>query len=181
METLEKVELIREKTGVGYDDAKVALEAAEGDVLDAIIWLERMGKASTQTASYSTSAHARGPVSPEMVQAQASYEESAKRSKAGEGFSNLFNALKRLAKKGLESNFVVERGGKDIVTVPVLILVALTLLWGASIPLLVIGLFLGCHYRFDGAGELGNGVNQVMDAAASSAEGIKNVVMGDDD
>lgn len=181
MDMLEKVELVREKTGVSYDDAKVALEACAGDVLDAIIWLERLGKASVKTASYSTYAGARGPVSPEMAQAQASYEESSRKTKASEGFSNLASALKRLCKKGLDCSFVVEREGKRICSVPVLVLVILTLMWGASIPLLIVGLFLGCHYSFEGAGDLGRGVNRVMDAAADSADGIKRTVLGDDD
>ena len=36
MERLEKVEKIREKTGVSYEEAKNALEACEYDVLDAL-------------------------------------------------------------------------------------------------------------------------------------------------
>lgn len=44
MELLEKVEKIREKTGVSYEDAKKALEEAGGDILDAIVLLENQGK-----------------------------------------------------------------------------------------------------------------------------------------
>lgn len=44
MEKLEKVELIREKCGVSYEDAKAALDACGDDTLDAIIWLEKQGK-----------------------------------------------------------------------------------------------------------------------------------------
>ena len=41
---LEKVEKIREKAQVSYEEAKQALAAAEGDLLDALIELERQGK-----------------------------------------------------------------------------------------------------------------------------------------
>ena len=41
MENLEKVELIREKCGVSYEEAKNALEACDYDVLEAIIAIER--------------------------------------------------------------------------------------------------------------------------------------------
>ena len=40
MDNLEKVEKLREKTGVSYEEAKAALEATNYDVLDAIIYLE---------------------------------------------------------------------------------------------------------------------------------------------
>ncbi len=48
MEKLEKVEVIREKCGVSYEDAKAALDACDDNVLDAIIWLERQGKSTKQ-------------------------------------------------------------------------------------------------------------------------------------
>ena len=38
--TLEKIELVKERTGSTYAEAKAALEAAEGSVVDAIIALE---------------------------------------------------------------------------------------------------------------------------------------------
>ncbi|MCI5721252.1 MAG: DUF4342 domain-containing protein [Firmicutes bacterium] len=38
--TLEKIELVKDRTGVTYKEAKEALEAAEGNVVDAIIALE---------------------------------------------------------------------------------------------------------------------------------------------
>ena len=44
MDQLEKVEKIREKTGVSYEDAKSALEACNYDLLDAIVYLEKLGK-----------------------------------------------------------------------------------------------------------------------------------------
>ena len=38
--TLEKIELVKDRTGSTYAEAKAALEAAEGSVVDAIIALE---------------------------------------------------------------------------------------------------------------------------------------------
>ena len=38
--TLEKVDQVRERTGVSYGEAKSALEISNGDVLNAIILLE---------------------------------------------------------------------------------------------------------------------------------------------
>ena len=55
MEKLEKVEVIREKCGVSYEDAKAALDACDDNVLDAIIWLEKQGKSTKQTANGSSS------------------------------------------------------------------------------------------------------------------------------
>jgi len=40
--TLEKVDMIRERTSVSYEQAKQALEACDGDVLESLIYLEKM-------------------------------------------------------------------------------------------------------------------------------------------
>lgn len=39
--TLEKVDMVRERTGVSYEKAKQALEVSEGDVLEALIYIEK--------------------------------------------------------------------------------------------------------------------------------------------
>ena len=44
MEMIEKVERLRERADVTYEEAKAALEEASGDLLDAMVILERMGK-----------------------------------------------------------------------------------------------------------------------------------------
>lgn len=46
--TLEQVDEVRERTGVSYQEAKEALEEAEGDVLEAIIYLEAKEKSDTR-------------------------------------------------------------------------------------------------------------------------------------
>ena len=44
MDQMEKIETLREKTGCTYTEAKAALEASNGDLLDALCWLEQRGK-----------------------------------------------------------------------------------------------------------------------------------------
>src|SRR3712207_925687 len=39
--TLEKIDIIRERTGVSYTDAKEALEKCEGNVVDTLVYLEQ--------------------------------------------------------------------------------------------------------------------------------------------
>ena len=44
--TLEKIDLVRERTGASYGDAKEALDACGGNVVDAIIYLEKNKKSA---------------------------------------------------------------------------------------------------------------------------------------
>ena len=55
MEHLEKVEKLREKANVSYEEAKAALESCDWDILDALVKLESEGKVNIEnTADFST-------------------------------------------------------------------------------------------------------------------------------
>lgn len=45
--TLEEIEKLRERTNATYEEAKRALEDSNGDMLDALIYLERNGKSKS--------------------------------------------------------------------------------------------------------------------------------------
>ena len=55
MDNLEKVEKLVDKACVTYEEAKAALEQADGDLLDAMIILEKGGKTKApKQSTYST-------------------------------------------------------------------------------------------------------------------------------
>ena len=174
MDLLEKVELVREQTGVSYQDARDALEANNNDVLDAIIWLEGQGKTEARTASYETGSTTTKVSSPEMVEAQQEYQKSSKRTKFGEVWSNFCNEVKHIFRAGLDMTFIAERHSERVLAIPLLFVVIGILCWGAALWLLIIGLFFGFRYRIEGASPVTIDVNDAMDKAAEAAESIKN-------
>lgn len=181
MEKLDKVEMVREKTGVSYEEARAALEQCNYDMLDAIVLLEQQGKARPHTAQHSTQASTQ-TVSYEMVQAQQEYEQSSKKTRANEVVDRMVEVLKRLCTRGLEVSFVVERNDSRVLSLPVLILVILILfLFPATIPLLIVGLFFGFRYRFEGLKDGSVDINGAMGKMADQAESFKNDVIGNND
>lgn len=125
---LELVERVREKAGVGYADAKTALDACGDDLLDALVWLEEQGRSATRTARSSTGAPADG-VSSEMRAAQTAYARSSETGAqmvAG-GFSRLRAWVRRTWRRGMETRVVSRRGGA--VSLPLLPTVAGIVSW----------------------------------------------------
>lgn len=174
MEKLEKVELVREKCGVTYEEAKRALEETDFDVLDAIVMLEREGKASSQTASYATTTEPAGALSEEMTRAQNEYHEQSKKTKFGELWASFCEQVKVIVRSGLDMTFIAERNGERVIAIPLLFVVIGILVWGAALWLMIIGLFFGFRYRIEGASPLTIDVNEAMDKAADVADGLKN-------
>ena len=52
MASLETIDRLRARTGVTYDEAREALDTSDGDMLDALIWLENKGKITPPRISY---------------------------------------------------------------------------------------------------------------------------------
>ena len=178
MDKMEKAELVRSKTGVGYADAVEALEACEYDVLDAIVWLERRGKTTYQAASYTTQGRTDDAIADEMSRAQSDYEQSTRRPDFGRALDRLFDALKGLLRKGVETSFVAERKGRRVFSVPTLLLIVLLILaFWVTIPLLVVGMFLDFRYHFEGIGSVTVDINDLADKASDGVESIKRDVM----
>lgn len=130
MEKIELVETVREKAGVGYADAKAALDACGDDILDALVWLEERGYSQTGTARASTGAPGAG-VSSEMRAAQDAYARSAQsgpRAAAG-WLSRVAAACRRFLRRGMDSKVVSYRNGEKSVQLPLLPTVLGEVLW----------------------------------------------------
>jgi len=171
MVTLEQVERLREKANVSFEDAKAALEATDGDLLNALIHLEKQGKVAPPAGGgYYSSRSAAGE------EQAASQEQEKKRS--GESFAEMMKRFGRfcgrLLDKGNNNYLEAERRGGVVFSLPVTVLVVLLIfLFWVVIPLFILSLFFGFRYRFRGS-ELGrDGVNRVMDSASDTVEEIK--------
>ena len=174
MENFEKVEMLKVKANVSYEEAKEAMEACNYDMLDAMIYLEKQGKVNTgSTASYTTSSGT--DTSSEFEQAQKNYEDSCQRTSFGELLNKFGKWCGKMIQKSVEIDFCVTRKEKMVLKVPALALILALLLafWAVAI-LLVIGLFCDCRYYFQGLDSATIDVNQICEQAAETCENIKN-------
>ncbi len=161
MDTFEKVEKLREKANVTFEEAKAALEEANGDLLDAMILLERQGKADARRESYSTKDDAELMVVDEP-------EKSEK--KHGNAFTD---KLKVLWHKSCENYFVIEKDEDTILNIPIWVFILIIIFtWHVSLIAMVVALFLGCRYSFKGAAEMKT-ANEVCDKVSEAAEKVK--------
>ena len=161
MDTFEKVEKLREKANVTFEEAKAALDEANGDLLDAMILLEKQGKAEERRESYSTKDDAKLMVVDEPAK---------KEKKHGNAFTD---KLKSLWHKSCENFFVIERGEEVLLNIPICVFVIILLFtWHVTLILMVLALFFGCRYSFKGAAEM-KLANEMCDKASEAADKVK--------
>ena len=169
MDNFEKIEKLVEKTGISYGEAKRVLEQADGDLLDAIIILEREGKVQgPRSSTYSTQYEEQTQYVSVPMQVESAMEDDSTRGK-----------LKRITRKVwhfLRTNSLMARNktGEVVFNLPLWgAALILLMFWWITVILLLVSLFVGFTYEFVGEADL-NKVNQVMDKASSAADRVKD-------
>ena len=147
--SLEKVDQIIERTGVSYGDAREALEACEGDVLEAIIYLENMAAI-----------------------------EDNKKIKT-ETIEDLKKWLKDLIDKGNVSRIKIKKEDKEIVDVPVNAGISAGIIGLIFPPLLAFGVIAAVATKITIEITLADGsvqvVNKYISKAAKEVKGKTSV------
>jgi len=165
MEEFEKVERLVEKANVSYEDAKKALEEAGGDMLDAMICLEKAGKVkSPAQSSYNTQGE-QGSKYRDVADAVNRSEDS----KAKSVFKSIGEFLGKAVKYTMDNYFMVLKGHEEIMKLPLWAAIILLLIgWEILLIVMVISLFFDCRYKIVGKNNAGE-VNEFFDQAADLA------------
>lgn len=118
--TLEKIDQVKERTGVSYKEAKEALELAGGDALEAIIQIEQK---NVKTAPQ---------FGPKIEQVG----------------NEVLDVLKELVRKGNVTRFYLEKDGRTILDIPVLAgAIGVLIFTGASAVGIIAALAAGCELK----------------------------------
>lgn len=177
MVTLEQVEKLREHADISYDEAKAALENADGDILQALIDLERQGKVTPPQGGgkYNTGS-IEVSVKTQKENSDKAYtrENDRERSAFSRNMRRFFRWLGEIIHKGNINALVVEKDGTDIMRLPITVLVLLLFIaFWIVVPLLILGFFFSFRYYFHGPDIKSTRVNDAMDSVANAAEEIK--------
>ena len=154
--TLEKIELVKDRTGATYAESKAALEAAEGSVVDAIIALE-----------------------------ETKNKEHDKVDGGSLKDSPIFAKMKEIVDKGNVSRILISKDGKTIVNFPVTagVIGAVLVPWGAIFGI-VAAVGTQCNIDFvDDKGKVvdidGKVVGVYDKAKGLIVKGVEKVEQGD--
>jgi len=152
---LEKIELVKDRTGATYAEAKEALEAADGSVVDAIIAIE------------------------EKINKE--YEDVKGESLKD---SPIFAKMKEIVEKGNVTKIVIKKGDKKVVTFPVTagVVGAVLVPWGVVLGV-VAALGAQCDIEFNDVdgnvididGKVVSAANKAKDAALGAIDKAQDV------
>ena len=168
MDQMEKVDKLRERANVTYEEAKAALESNNWDLLDAMVALEKQGKTSgPEQSNYSTSYEQQQ----EYIKVRDKvYEQQNTKPHVGR---TIRDTIRRFLRICLDNSFCVKRQDEVIFKLPLIILVLLVLVaCKVVLAVGVIALFFGFRYSFEGKDDLKQ-ANDFMEGAGNVAESFK--------
>ena len=182
MVTLEQVEKLCERANISYDEAKKALEETNGDILEAIINLEKQNRIKPPKGGgyYSSRNTQQGREDNDPRQNMKEKSKANGGTSFGELVGKFFRWCGKIINKGNINNLEIIKNGAKVMAIPVTVLVLLLLfMFWVTIPLMIIGLFFGYSYRFSGPDLGKENVNRAMDSVAEVAENLKKEVKGE--
>ena len=166
MDEFEKIEKLRTRANVTYEEAKTALNEANGDLLEAMIILEKEGKVVKPEQGVHSTEYTQEP-GYEMVVA-----ENAK--DCGEKWGTKIKEFLKQVIDYLSNNHMkVSHHDEQVIDLPLWATVMVLVLgWWFILVLIVVSLFFDWNYKFYGKNNL-QGANNVMDKAKETAEHVK--------
>lgn len=199
MTQYEMTENLAKKCNVTLEEAKVALEAGDWNMLTAgqLLEEEKLRKMQELNEVASACAATAAQEAPEEAAAEASIADEAtakepaeaceqagdaecakaRKRDRGSGLRNLWEHVRKLVARGNRNRFEIRKGDALVLEMPVTVLVlALVCMFWLCLPLLVIGLFAGCRYSFSGVDMGRESINGALGKASAAAEQVKKAV-----
>ena len=184
--TVEMVERLREKAPVSYAQAKEALEYSEGNLLDALIYLEEKGAIPQAEGTRWSGREEKEsqPTAAELVVQETPEPGKKKKHRSPLGVVVVWPKGEKRRGRSLREllsrlyRVLVDNELEAVTSLPLLILLILFVFaFYVTIPLLLIGLFFGFRYRFSGPELERDSINDVMENVASTAADMGRQVM----
>ena len=151
MITIEQIDELRKRVDVSYEDAKEALEQSNGNILEAIIYLEKSGKIKQEEA-----------------------KEEKKENGASDAICGVIAWCKKVIRKG-NSNYLEIRKHENTILKLSLTITSIVVVLAPyiSIPLLLLALLTGHKIRFHGEDIEKTRENEAMDKVVVATNNIK--------
>lgn len=174
MESYKLIEKLKNETNISYEEAKIALEKSEWDILDAFLYLEEMEKIPKASVNiYYTNEEKDNKNSREIFinkNQNNTYNNEKKENK----FEGLFVRVCKIIDTCNNIFFEMKKENKTFLRIPITVVILLLLfVFWLAIPLFILGLFLNIEFSISGNGAEINKINHVLKVMSSNMKKSK--------
>ncbi|MGM0420906.1 MAG: DUF4342 domain-containing protein [Bacillota bacterium] len=176
MITMEKVEKLRDYAGITYAEAKAVLEETDGDLLEAVVKLEKEGKVKSPESGgeYRSTSEQK-----EKKEKQSRNEKKEETPSFSERLGNILKWFGTVVEKGNKNYFKITRDDSKVLEIPLTAMALLLLFtFWFVIPVLVFGLLLGFRYSLSGSdlekSRANKTIKNVSEATINAVDSMSN-------
>ena len=169
MESHRLIEKLKNETNISYEEAKVALEKSEWDILDAFLYLEEMEKIPKSSVNiYYTNEELDNKKSREIF-INKNQENTYKNGKKENKFEGIFVRVCKIIDTCNNIFFEIKKENRTFLRIPITVVILLLLFtFWLVIPLFILGLFLNMEFLISGNGPEINKINHVLKVMSSN-------------
>ncbi|MFT8349827.1 DUF4342 domain-containing protein [Clostridium saccharoperbutylacetonicum] len=175
MEEHKLIERLIKETNISYEDAKIALERSDWDVLDAVIYLEENGKIQRPSSNiFYTSENNRNYNSNEIINIQ-QQENKQNREKREHNFEGFFVKICKLIDICNNIFLEIRKENKTFLRIPITVILVLVIFaFWIFIPLYILGLFFDIDFSLSGQRIEINKINRVLKTISLNVKRLKD-------
>lgn len=172
MDNIKIVEKLKNKFNISYEEAKIALEKSNWDILDAVVYLESIGK--VPKPSVSTYFSNEYNESYKEAKSNDSDFKKGKGHKKGSLYQGFFEGACKIIDKCNNIFFKIKRHNAVIINLPLTVMIVLIFFaFWIIIPSAVIALFFDMEFSIGGKDIENSKINYVFKVLSDSVNKIK--------
>lgn len=175
MEDIKSIEKLKNKFNISFEDAKIALERADGDILDATVYLEKVGKIKKPSVSTYFSNEYRDSTR-ENYKEESTNEEFTenKENKKETFYQGFFEGVCRFIDNCNNIFLKMKKHDNVIINLPLTVVVILLFFtFWIIVPCAIIALFFDMNFEVDGKNIESSKINHIFNILSDSVKKIK--------
>lgn len=175
MENHKLIDKLKNETNISYEEAKIALEKSNGDILDAFVYLEEKGKVQKPSVSiFYTNEYKENYKSSEIINNK-DQENNYNNAKKDNTFEGIFVKVCKIIDTCNNIFFEIKRENKTFLKIPstVIILLLVFAFW-IVIPLYITGLFFDIEFSLSGKRVELSKINNVLKMISVNIKKVKH-------
>ncbi|NRT36225.1 ubiquitin [Clostridium beijerinckii] len=174
MEDYKLVEKLKNEANISYEEAKIALEQSNWDILDAFVYLEEKGKVQKPSVNIFYTNEYKENHKNSLLTNNKNQGNNYNNTKKDNTFEGIFVKVCKIIDICNNIFFEIKKENKIFLRIPVTVIIVLLIFaFWAVIPLYIVGLFFDFEFSISGNRVEINKINHVLKEISENIKKIK--------
>lgn len=175
MESHKLIDKLRNETNISYEEAKIALEKSNWDILDAFVYLEEKGKVQKPSVSIFYTNEYKESYNHNEIIINKGQENNYNNAKRDNTFEGIFVKVCKIIDTCNNIFFEIKKENKVFLKIPVTVIILLLIFaFWIVIPLYITGLFFDIEFSLTGKRVELSKINNVLKVISVNVKRIKD-------